>query len=115
MAAKQTRLIHKIAIQLHLVAEELHHLQFLLEAASPETFGYTLVRMSNHTDRQTDTRNYRHPGTNKLKKRATFQSHHETRPITIRCSQQHAYSHRTNGNQWSCHRDGVCVGGLVRK
>jgi hypothetical protein len=44
MAAKLTRLIHKIAIQLHLVARELYHLQFSLRAASPETFGYTLVR-----------------------------------------------------------------------
>jgi hypothetical protein len=36
MEAKLTRLTHKIAIQLHLVAE----------AASPETFGYTLVVIS---------------------------------------------------------------------
>jgi len=42
MAAKLTRLIHRIAIQLHLVAE-LYHLQFSLQAASPETFGYSLV------------------------------------------------------------------------
>jgi len=42
MAAKLTRLIHKIAIQLHPVAE-LHHLQISLQAASPETFGYTFV------------------------------------------------------------------------
>jgi hypothetical protein len=26
---------------------ELHHLQFSLQAASPETFGYTLVSVSN--------------------------------------------------------------------
>jgi hypothetical protein len=42
MAAKLTRLTHKIAIQLHLVAE-LYYLQFSLQAASPETFGYTLM------------------------------------------------------------------------
>jgi hypothetical protein len=42
MTTKLTRLTHKIAIQLHLVAE-LYHLQFLLQAASPETFEYTLV------------------------------------------------------------------------
>jgi len=42
MAAKLTRLAHKVAIQLHLVAE-LHHLQFSFQAASLETFGYTLV------------------------------------------------------------------------
>jgi hypothetical protein len=35
MAAKLTRLTHKIAIQLH-------HLQFSQQAASPETFGYNL-------------------------------------------------------------------------
>jgi hypothetical protein len=40
MAVKLTRLTHKIAIQLHLVAE-IYHLQFSLQAASPETFGYT--------------------------------------------------------------------------
>jgi hypothetical protein len=43
MAAKLTRLIHKKAIQVHLVTE-LYHLQFSLQAASPETFGYTLLR-----------------------------------------------------------------------
>jgi hypothetical protein len=44
MAAKHTRLTHKIAIaiQLHIVTE-LYHLQFSLQAASLETFGYTLV------------------------------------------------------------------------
>jgi hypothetical protein len=39
MAAKLTRLTHKIAIQLHLV----YLLQFLLQSASPETFGYNLI------------------------------------------------------------------------
>jgi len=43
MVAKLTRLAHKIAIQLHLSGEELYHLQFLRQAASPETFGHTLV------------------------------------------------------------------------
>jgi len=38
MAANLTRLTHKIAIQLHLV-------QLSLQAVSPETLGYTLVRM----------------------------------------------------------------------
>jgi hypothetical protein len=42
MAAKLTRLTHKIAIQLHPVAE-LYHLQFSLQEASPKTFGYTVV------------------------------------------------------------------------
>jgi hypothetical protein len=42
MAAKLTRLTHKIAMQLHIVAE-LYHLQFWLQAARPETFGYILV------------------------------------------------------------------------
>jgi hypothetical protein len=39
MAAKLTRLTHKIAIHLY-------HLQFSLQATSPETFGYTLVYCS---------------------------------------------------------------------
>jgi hypothetical protein len=43
MATKLTRLAHKLAIQLHLGAESCNHLQFSLQAASPETFGYTLV------------------------------------------------------------------------
>jgi len=46
MAAKLTRLTHKIAIHLHLVGREL--LQFSLKVDSPETFGYTLLR-STHT------------------------------------------------------------------
>jgi len=41
VAAKLTRLTHKIAIQLHLVAES-YPLQFSLKPASSETFGYTL-------------------------------------------------------------------------
>jgi hypothetical protein len=42
MAAKLTRLTHKIAIKMHLVAE-LYHLQFSLLTASPETSEYILV------------------------------------------------------------------------
>jgi hypothetical protein len=42
MAAKLTRLTHKIEIQLHLVAD-LCHMQFSRQAVSPETVGYTLV------------------------------------------------------------------------
>jgi hypothetical protein len=42
MATKHIRLTHKIAIQLHLVAE-LYHLQFSLQATSLETFGFTIV------------------------------------------------------------------------
>jgi hypothetical protein len=42
MAAKLTRLTHQIAIQLHLVAESCT-ICSSLQAASPETFGYTLV------------------------------------------------------------------------
>jgi len=38
MAAELTRLTHKIAMR--------YRLQFSLQAASPETFGYTLVRYS---------------------------------------------------------------------
>jgi len=43
--AKLTKLTHKIAIQLHPApsGRELFHLQYLSQAASPETFGYTLV------------------------------------------------------------------------
>jgi len=37
MAAKLTRLTHKIVIQLHLLARELYHLHFLLQAACLET------------------------------------------------------------------------------
>jgi hypothetical protein len=38
MAAKLIRLTHKIAIQLHL-----YHLQFSLQAASPGSFGFTVI------------------------------------------------------------------------
>jgi len=44
MAAKLTRLTHKIAIQLYLEAE-LYYLQLSLHAASPQTFRYTLVKI----------------------------------------------------------------------
>jgi len=43
MVARLARLTHKIVIQLHLVARELYHLQFSLQAASPGTFRYTLL------------------------------------------------------------------------
>jgi len=43
MAAKLTRLAYKIAIQQHLVAESCTICSSRLQAASPETFGYTLV------------------------------------------------------------------------
>jgi hypothetical protein len=44
MAAKLTRLTHRIAIQLHLMSgRELYHLQFSLRAASLETCGYIIV------------------------------------------------------------------------
>jgi len=43
MAAKLTRLTHKRAIQLNLVAESCTILKFSLQVASPETFGYTLI------------------------------------------------------------------------
>jgi hypothetical protein len=40
MAAKLTRLTHKIAIQLHLMADSC---TICSSRSSPETFGYTLV------------------------------------------------------------------------
>jgi hypothetical protein len=43
MAAKLSRLTHKIAIQLHIVAESSTICGSRSEAASPETFEYTLV------------------------------------------------------------------------
>jgi len=41
MAAKLTRLTHKIAIKLSLMAASCTSLQFSLQATSPGTFGYT--------------------------------------------------------------------------
>jgi hypothetical protein len=40
MATKRTRQTHKIAIH---SGRELYHLQFSLQAVSPETFSYTLI------------------------------------------------------------------------
>jgi len=40
MAEKLTRLTHKIAIR----GRELYHLQFSLQVASPETFGYCAMK-----------------------------------------------------------------------
>jgi hypothetical protein len=48
MTVKLTRLTHKIAIQLHVVAQ-LYHLQFSLQVTSPETFGNTLIGISENT------------------------------------------------------------------
>jgi hypothetical protein len=48
MAAKLTTMSHKTATQPHLVTRELYHLQFSLQAASPETFGYTFVSTLTH-------------------------------------------------------------------
>jgi len=45
MVAKLTRLTHKIAIQLHQLAVSCTIFMFPLQAASPETFGYTLVHL----------------------------------------------------------------------
>jgi hypothetical protein len=47
MAAKLTRLTHKIAIQLRLVAEIVTICSSRSRRASPETFGYTLVSLSD--------------------------------------------------------------------
>jgi hypothetical protein len=47
MAAKLTRLTHRIAIQLAPSGKELYYFHFLLQAASPGTFGYTLVFISD--------------------------------------------------------------------
>jgi hypothetical protein len=46
MAAKLTKLTHKITMQLRLEADSCTDLQFSLQAASPETFGYTPVKWS---------------------------------------------------------------------
>jgi hypothetical protein len=43
MAAKLTRLTHKIAIQLHKAAESCTVCSSRSKTASPETFGYILV------------------------------------------------------------------------
>jgi hypothetical protein len=43
MTAKRTRLTHKIAIINAPSGREQYHLQFSLQAVSPETFGYTFV------------------------------------------------------------------------
>jgi hypothetical protein len=45
MAAKLTRQTHKLAMQLHLVAE-IYHFQFSLQAASPDAFGYIFIHSS---------------------------------------------------------------------
>jgi hypothetical protein len=43
MAAKLTRLAHKVRDTTASSGRKLYVLQFSLQAASPETFGYTLV------------------------------------------------------------------------
>jgi hypothetical protein len=55
MAAKLTRLTHKVAITTAPSERELYHLQFSLQAASPETFDYTLVQEAG-TDHELEER-----------------------------------------------------------
>jgi hypothetical protein len=43
MAVELTRRTHKMAIITAPSGRELYHLQFSLQAVSPETFGYALV------------------------------------------------------------------------
>jgi hypothetical protein len=47
MTAKLTMLTHKIAIQLHLVVENCTICSSRSKVASPETFGYALVKMKS--------------------------------------------------------------------
>jgi len=63
MVAKLTTLTHKTAIQLHLVAE-----QFLLQVASPETFGYTLIAQTNRSPYFT----FQNQDSNQWEKSSTF-------------------------------------------
>jgi hypothetical protein len=46
-AAKLTRLIHKNSDTTAPSGRELYHIQFSLQAASPETFGYTLTQKNS--------------------------------------------------------------------
>jgi hypothetical protein len=48
MAAKLARVTHKIIDTTARSGRELYCLQFSLQAASPETFGYTLVHVYDH-------------------------------------------------------------------
>jgi hypothetical protein len=63
MAAKFTRLIHKTAPS----GRELYHLQLSLQAASPETFGYTLVFVDKPQVKKAITRLTGHERQNKIK------------------------------------------------
>jgi hypothetical protein len=45
MAAKLTILIHKNSDETAPSGRELYHLQFSFQAASPQTFGYTLLQL----------------------------------------------------------------------
>jgi len=56
MTAKRTRLTHKIAIINAPSGREQYHLQFSLQAASPETFGYGVVLSNNRVAMNWDRR-----------------------------------------------------------
>jgi hypothetical protein len=55
MTTELTRPTHKVAVQLLPCDNYLYHLQFSLQAANPETFGYALVHtvmdILHHKDR----------------------------------------------------------------
>jgi hypothetical protein len=54
MAPKLTGLTHRIAIQLPTSGRELYHLQFSLQAANPETFGYIILLRDFASPTKTD-------------------------------------------------------------
>jgi len=60
MAAKLTKLTHRIAISDTTApnCRELYYLQFSLQAASPETFGYTLVLLPERSLHRTTDMKY---------------------------------------------------------
>jgi hypothetical protein len=51
MVEKLTRLTHKISDTTAPSGRELYHLQFSLQVASPETFGYILAHQLNEINR----------------------------------------------------------------
>jgi hypothetical protein len=104
MVAKLTRLTHKNSDTTVLIGRELYHLQFSLQVASPETFGYTLVMSSRISvsilERQTQADDNGWSSTWRLDERLT-NSHCKRKQLVTKCYTELLVGSCEHGNELS--------------
>jgi hypothetical protein len=84
MTAKFTRLTHRIVITTAHSGRELYHLQFSLQKASLETFGYTLVfalRLTSLVSEQTNKKEKNKKNGSFRKRTVCVTTHVKLRPV----------------------------------